>query len=108
MSDEEFFVEYCEVVDVELAHRVSLVATEDGSCMLLADDRCTVYEHRPLQCRAYPLCGTSLVGREAWDAVAASCPGVGDGRLWSEEQIEQWFRRRDEEPLLDVADHDRK
>ncbi|MBN1612517.1 MAG: YkgJ family cysteine cluster protein [Polyangiaceae bacterium] len=105
LSDEEFFLAYCEVVDVELAQRVSLVATEDDSCVLLGDQGCTVYEHRPLQCRAYPFWGTSLVDAKAWDAVAASCPGVGGGWLWSKECIEQWLHRREQEPLLDVGEH---
>jgi Fe-S-cluster containining protein len=105
LSDEQFFLDCCEVVDVELAQRVSLVAAEDGSCVLLTEEGCLVYEQRPLQCRAYPFWGTHLVEREAWDEVARSCPGVGGGRLWSKEQIEQWLQRRDEEPLLDVSDH---
>jgi hypothetical protein len=89
MSDGDFFLEYCEVVDVELAHRVSLSADEDDSCVLLAEGGCAVYEHRPLQCRAYPFLGTTLRSRGAWDAVVASCPGAGGGRLWSKRQIEQ-------------------
>ena len=105
MSDEQFFVDYCEVVDVELAQRVSLVATGDDSCVLLGDEGCTVYGERPLQCQAYPFWGTNLVARSDWDAVAGSCPGVGGRRLWSKEQIEQWLQNRDEQPLLDVSEH---
>lgn len=106
MPDEDFFLEYCEVVDVELAQRVSLVAAEDHACVFWSEQGCMVYEHRPLQCRAYPFWGTNLVARASWDQVAASCPGIRDGRLWSKQEIEAWLEQREQEPLLDVGDHD--
>jgi Fe-S-cluster containining protein len=34
--------------------QLSLADQEDGSCMLLQDGRCSLYEARPAQCRDFP------------------------------------------------------
>lgn len=104
MSDEEFFLEYCEIVDLQLAQRVSLVAEEDGACVFLGDEGCDVYEHRPLQCRTYPFWATNLMDQRSWDEGTADCPGAKASKLWSREQIEACVQSREREPLLDVGE----
>jgi len=49
---------------------------------------CTVYAARPRQCRSYPFWRGHLVDREAWEAEAGHCPGLGDGPLYAREVIE--------------------
>ncbi len=104
MSDEDFFAEYCEVIDLVLEKRVNLVESDDGGCVFYRDGGCVVYGSRPLQCRTFPFWVTNLESREAWDEVAAACSGVGEGALWSAEEIEQQLERRQEEPLLGLDD----
>ncbi|MDP6977763.1 MAG: YkgJ family cysteine cluster protein [Myxococcota bacterium] len=49
---------------------------------------CTVYPVRPRQCDAYPFWRANLVDRETWAKEALSCPGLGDGPLYSRETVE--------------------
>jgi uncharacterized protein len=104
LSDEEFFLEYCEIVDLELAQRVSLVADENGACVFLGPAGCEVYEHRPLQCRAFPFWASNLMDAQSWQQVGETCCGVGRGRLWSREEVLGWVEKRERDPLLDVQD----
>ena len=94
---------YCEVVDLRIAQRVSLVAADHHACVFLKDGGCSVYDYRPLQCRTYPFWGIHLVDRDRWSRAAASCPGIGQGRLWSREEIDKCLDSRDHDPLLDVG-----
>lgn len=59
------------------------------ACTFLEGKRCGVYEARPTQCRTWPF-WPEVMNAKAWDReVKAFCPGVGRGRLWSQEEIEQ-------------------
>ena len=59
-------------------------------CEFQADDgACTVYEARPQQCKSWPFWRENLQ-RETWEReVAPLCPGVGQGRLHTAEEIEE-------------------
>ena len=65
----------------------SIRETTDGRCVFFADQRCSVYTARPLQCRTYPFWLKNLRSEAAWDAAARACPGIGSGPLWSKEDI---------------------
>lgn len=60
---------------------------EDGACIFWAEDGCLIYPVRPLQCRLYPFWFRLLRNPDAWEAERKQCPGIGRGRLWSEEEI---------------------
>jgi Fe-S-cluster containining protein len=66
---------YCERVDDQWRLR-------DGGpdCTFLQDRRCGVYEARPTQCRTWPFWPENMAPK-AWAAVAAFCPGVGQGAV---------------------------
>ncbi|MGD8414351.1 MAG: YkgJ family cysteine cluster protein [Candidatus Latescibacterota bacterium] len=49
---------------------------------------CTVYEHRPRQCRTWPFWRGLVDTRERWDEEALECPGMNQGELHSAEMIE--------------------
>jgi Fe-S-cluster containining protein len=72
-----------------------------SACRFLDGTRCTVYEARPTQCRTWPFWPENMDAKK-WDAdVAAFCPGVGRGRLWTEAEIRavvEQQQRADEEP----------
>ncbi|MEW6258948.1 MAG: YkgJ family cysteine cluster protein [Thermodesulfobacteriota bacterium] len=59
----------------------------DGACIFWGEDGCAVYPVRPLQCRLYPFWFQLLRNPDAWKAEQKRCPGIGRGRLWSEEEI---------------------
>ena len=71
------------------------------ACRFLDGTRCTVYEARPTQCRTWPFWPENMDARK-WDSeVAAFCPGVGRGRLWTEAEIRAVVdrqQRADQEP----------
>lgn len=59
----------------------------DGSCVFFADNKCTVYEARPAQCRTYPFWLKNLRSVEAWQQAARACPGIGTGRNYTRAEI---------------------
>jgi Fe-S-cluster containining protein len=52
---------------------------EHRTCPFLEGTRCRVHAARPAQCRTFPFWPEHLRRREAWEAVAAYCPGIGRG-----------------------------
>jgi Fe-S-cluster containining protein len=60
-----------------------------GCCYLGENARCSVYDHRPLYCRTYPLIRDVYEQLEM--SVDYSCPGVGEGDPVGRQQIEEAF-----------------
>lgn len=66
----------------------TLRETADGSCVLFrAGVGCTVYQHRPRQCRTWPFWDSNLESPEEWNDTVRKCPGAGEGRLFTVEEI---------------------
>jgi hypothetical protein len=99
---EEFLRVYCRHVDVGLAGRVSLKEKANLDCVLWENEGCSVYEARPLQCRAFPFWNACVSSREEWERHATQCPGIGKGAVHSRREIERWLARRLEEGLLEA------
>lgn len=67
---------------------------DNPDCLFLKGKSCTVYEGRPNQCRTWPF-WPEVLGAKAWSKeVAAFCPGVGKGRVWTGEEIEESLRQQ--------------
>lgn len=81
----DFEVKYCDVTD-GFYH---LKESGNPACMFLKDNRCTVYEARPTQCRTWPFWPEVMSAKSWKQDVAKFCPGVGKGRVWSKEEIEK-------------------
>jgi Fe-S-cluster containining protein len=65
---------------------------EDGKCVFLADNRCTIYSLRPLICRFYPF---ELKPDEAelyMFFCTDECPGVNKGKRLDEEYFRRLFQ----------------
>lgn len=57
---------------------------QDGErrCPFLAEDnKCSIHEMRPEQCRAFPWHGNVLESMESWEACGTRCEGIGRGEL---------------------------
>jgi uncharacterized protein len=72
--------------------RKSLKEFPNGDCVFLKSRRCTVYEARPRQCRTWPFWDSNLKTPDDWKQTCEACPGSGQGRLHTIEEIEE--RRR--------------
>lgn len=91
LSLEEFRAAY---VRTSGSGRVSLRERFDGDCVLLGDKGCAVYSVRPRQCRTYPFWPEVLESPETWEEERGRCPGCGEGRLYSPEEITALLRGR--------------
>jgi len=60
----------------------------DRCIFLAADGRCGVYAARPVQCRTFPFWRGLVDGGEWTDEAHGLCEGVGQGRLYSIEEVE--------------------
>jgi Fe-S-cluster containining protein len=74
----------------------SLIEYPDGDCILLdpRTRKCTVYGARPTQCRTWPFWDSTLKKKKDWKATCEVCPGSGQGRLYTFEEIEVMRRQK--------------
>jgi Fe-S-cluster containining protein len=80
----DFYDKHCEVTDGHMH-----LKGPDKDCAFLEGKRCTVYEARPTQCRTWPFWGENM-NAKAWTSdVAKNCAGVGKGRVWSADEINE-------------------
>jgi Fe-S-cluster containining protein len=66
--------------------------TETGNCVFLQNNRCTIYEVRPLICRFYPFELKSSHGKNYQFLFTEECPGIGKGRVLGEGYFRKMFR----------------
>lgn len=66
----------------------------DEDCPFFCNNRCIVYEARPWQCRTWPFWPENM-NKTVWEhEIAAYCPGVGKGRLYTAEEIEEILAKK--------------
>jgi uncharacterized protein len=70
--------------------RKSLKERANYDCILLDGQtrRCTVYAARPRQCRTWPFWDSNLKTPADWERTCSVCPGSGQGKLHTIEEIE--------------------
>ncbi len=56
-----------------------LMRKEDGRCVFLRDNLCSIYELRPVICRFYPFKLERTSGRGLRFSYTEECPGIGRG-----------------------------
>ena len=98
-----YSIRYCREVDLYGIGRISLLERDNYDCILWGEQGCSMYEARPVQCRSYPFWSANLSSPESWTAVAEECPGAGQGRLHSADEIEAWLQLASERRLLSAA-----
>ena len=102
LTTQEFLLRYCHRVRFGPVQRVSLKEKPNIDCIFWDNGGCTVYEARPLQCRAYPFWSSCVSTPEEWRHHAGQCPGIGRGPLHSREEIEGWLDQRLKEPFVEA------
>jgi hypothetical protein len=70
--------------------RKSLREYPNGDCVFFDNQsrKCTVYPYRPRQCRSWPFWDSNIKTPQAWAETCSVCPGSGQGKLYSLEEIE--------------------
>lgn len=48
---------------------------------------CTIYTHRPLQCRTWPFWPEIVANAQSWNQAARRCHGINRGRTWTPDEI---------------------
>jgi Fe-S-cluster containining protein len=66
---------------------LSLREREDGDCVLREGTACRAYDVRPRQCRTFPFWRDCLRSADAWERTRRACPGIGQGRLFTRDEI---------------------
>src|SRR4030067_1016469 len=65
---------------------------EDGKCVFLRQNRCTMYSKRPLICRFYPFwLKTAEKEQRVW-YYTKECPGIGKGKPMGKEEFHKLLR----------------
>ncbi len=72
----------------------SLIEKPGGDCIFWDKSvGCTVYPARPIQCQTWPFWPENLETREEWSRVERICPGSGQGRVFTVEEIKASLAR---------------
>ncbi len=67
----------------------SLRERKNWDCWFLKDGKCRIYSVRPAQCRTWPFWQSNLSSKNDWAATCEACPGIGRGRLFAKEEIDE-------------------
>ena len=78
-----------------LGTRMSLIEYANGDCVFFNGQsrQCSLYDHRPRQCRTWPFWESNLSTPSDWAETGRACSGVGEGPLATLEAIEAKVRR---------------
>jgi Fe-S-cluster containining protein len=66
---------------------IKLFDSCEGYCIFLKENRCTIYEKRPLQCQTFPFWPENLKSKFRWHKTKKICPGIDNGGFFSAEEI---------------------
>lgn len=82
MSGEAFRERF--LVETEIGWAVEV--PDDSACVFLLDSVCTIPSAKPRQCRTYPFWPEISGDFGRWLAEGRQCPGIGQGRVYSESE----------------------
>ncbi len=85
LTRREFIAKY--YCTEESGDLVTLWVEEGRPCEFLVENRCSIFEVRPKQCRTYPF-WEALLSEKNWRAEGKDCPGIGDGPEYSKAEIQ--------------------
>ena len=86
MASEQFEDTYVR----KIGARRSLREFPNGDCVFFDTENkgCQIYGARPIQCRTWPFWDSNLKSEKAWKETCEECPGSGNGKVYSLEEIE--------------------
>jgi uncharacterized protein len=72
----------------KVGRRYSLIEKPGGDCIFWEKNAgCTVYPARPVQCQTWPFWPENVEKPADWEHTRSICPGSGQGRLYTVEEI---------------------
>lgn len=60
-------------------------------CCFLINNKCTIYEARPLQCRTWPFWPENMKQTTWKKEIKPYCPGIGKGKFFSNSEISDYL-----------------
>ena len=118
MKNNEFIETYCRwIPSSNSAYQLALKEKSNYDCIFWSNTLstefqpespvkggCSVYQARPLQCRAFPFWSSVVCDIKSWNFTAGDCPGMGRGNLHTRDSIEKWLALRQNEPIMTKGD----
>lgn len=100
MDKDSIIKTYCRwVTDWKGDEVLSLREKSNKDCILW-DSGCTVYTERPLQCVTFPFWDSIVSSAEYWEIAGTGCPGINNGDLHTEKEIESAIEMRACQPII--------
>lgn len=84
---ETLLSKYCR----KIGNRYSLIEdSKTYDCVFLKENKCSLYNARPKQCRVYPFWDEVIKSKKDWDSEVHHCEGINhrDGKKISMEEIQ--------------------
>ncbi len=74
LTRKEFHMKYL----VQVGNRFSIkdLKNNNHSCVFLRDNKCSIYEERPKQCRTYPFWPSIMKSEKNWEEESSACEGI--------------------------------
>jgi Fe-S-cluster containining protein len=73
IEEEEFKRLYTRMVDGQLC---LIDRPKTNACVFLKDNRCSVYDARPVQCRTFPWWLHTIQSEKSWKEAGEDCEGI--------------------------------
>jgi uncharacterized protein len=89
IRERDFVKQYVRQVN----QRMSLIELPNGNCIFY-DRGCKIYPVRPSQCRTFPFWKEIVTNVVTWDRAATECPGMNQGKTFTEEEIDALLQER--------------
>ena len=85
ITEQNFVKNYCQKTDGFI--HLKELKKNNGNCIFLKDNKCTVYKSRPIQCRTWPFWPENMNTKTWNNDIAKNCPGVGKGKVKTKKEI---------------------
>lgn len=84
--------DFAEKLDGKEPYIYMMKKAENGKCIFLKDDLCTIYQTRPLICRFYPFELREDENCKHFFVYTDECPAIGKGPYLEKDYFERLFR----------------
>ena len=91
ITEQNFVKNYCQKTDGFI--HLKELKKNNGNCIFLKDNKCTVYKSRPIQCRTWPFWPENMNAKTWEKDIAIFCPGINKGRFYSSKNIEKILKK---------------